>query len=109
MPNQRRIYSLQHGRFFFRPNKCAKLGLNSSSPILKGLGGSNPPLSATESTISTFYPEKWKILRTFAKFVRFKGTGESQFRPAAADSCSIISVESQPGALFRRSARFSVQ
>jgi hypothetical protein len=28
-----------------------------------------------------------------ANFVRLKGTGESQFRPAAADQRSILSVE----------------
>ena len=42
---------------------------------------------------------KVEILRMFAKFVRLKGTGESQFRPAAADLCSILSVENRAGAL----------
>jgi hypothetical protein len=36
---------------------------------------SNPPRSATESTIFAFSAEKSKMLRTFAQFVRLKGTG----------------------------------
>ncbi len=38
----------------------------------------------------------------FADFVRPKGTKESQFRPAVADSCSILSVENRAGALRTR-------
>jgi hypothetical protein len=41
--------------------------------------------SAKQSAISAFSEQKWKIPRTFATFVRFKGTGESRFRHAAAD------------------------
>ena len=33
----------------FCAEPCAKLGLNYAPRILKGLGGSNPPRSATES------------------------------------------------------------
>jgi len=35
----------------------------------------------------------------FAEFVRPKGTGEAQIRPAAAYSCSILSAENRAGAL----------
>jgi hypothetical protein len=52
---------------------------------MKGRDGSNPSLSASQSALFAFSAENSKIVRLFAKFVRFKGTGESQFRPAAAD------------------------
>ena len=61
--------------------------------------GSNPTLSATQSAISAFSPKKSKMLRMFAKFVRFKGTGEAHVQQSAADLCSILSVEDRAGAL----------
>ena len=42
----------------------------------KGTGGSNPPLSATQSAISAFSAEESKILRMFAHFFDLKGTGD---------------------------------
>src|SRR5260370_40907892 len=47
--------------------------------------GSNPTRSASQPVIFTFSSENSKIPRTSAKFVRFKGTGEAQIRPQAAD------------------------
>jgi hypothetical protein len=46
---------------------------------------SNLPRSASQSVIFAFSSENSKIPRTSAKFVRFKGTGEAQIRPQAAD------------------------
>ncbi len=68
---------------------------------LKGLGSSNLPLSANQSSAFAFSAEKSKILRTFGTFVRFKGTGESQIQPPASRLGSILSVENRAGALSR--------
>ena len=51
--------------------------LNPSARILKGLGGSNPPLSAKLSAIPAFSAEKRKIVRMLAHFLRPEGTGEA--------------------------------
>ena len=59
--------------------------------------------SAKQSAISAFSAEKSKIARTFAKTVRLKGTGESQFRPPVADYCSILSIGERAGALSQHS------
>jgi hypothetical protein len=40
---------------------------------MKGTGSSNPPLSASQSALFAFSAENSKIVRMFAKFVRFKG------------------------------------
>jgi hypothetical protein len=48
-PNLWRTTSLQHGCFFSEPNSAPNSVENSAHRSLKGLGGSNPPLSATES------------------------------------------------------------
>jgi hypothetical protein len=68
----------------------------------KGLGDSNPPLSATQSAIFVFSEGKSKILRMLAQFVRLEGTREAQIRPSVADLCSILSVENRAGALSAR-------
>src|SRR5208282_3368888 len=83
---------------FFWPDQCAKLGLNCSQRIMKGLGGSNPPLSATQSTISAFSAENLKTVRMFAHFLLSKGTGEAQIRTPATDSRPILSVGNRLGA-----------
>ena len=62
----------------------------------KGLGDSNLPLSASQSSI--FSAEKSKIFGTSTAFVRAKGTGESQFQLTAADLISILSVENRADA-----------
>ncbi len=44
---------------------------------MKGLGGSNPRISAKQSAIFAFSAEKSKILRMFATFDRFQGVAAS--------------------------------
>ena len=44
----------------------------------------------------------------FAKFLRLKGTGEPQFRPATADYCSTLSVGIRAGALLAFGSAFSL-
>jgi len=43
---------------FFEAEWCAKLGPNSDHQILKGLGVSNPPLSAIQSGMFPYILEK---------------------------------------------------
>jgi hypothetical protein len=69
----------------FDPEYPQHLRLVSFGKTSRDTGGSNPLRSAKQSALLAFSPGKSKILRTFAKFVRFEGTGESQVRPAAAD------------------------
>jgi hypothetical protein len=54
----------------------------SSDSLETGIGSSNSLFSASQSALFAVSAENSKIVRLFAKFVRFKGTGESQFRPA---------------------------
>jgi len=68
---------------------------------MKGLGGSNPPPSATQSAIFAFSAERSKIGRMFAHFLLDEGIREAQIRPPSAESCSILSVENRAGALLR--------
>jgi hypothetical protein len=64
-------------------------------------GSYQTALSAKQSAIFALSAEESKILRMFATFDRFQGTEESQIRPSAADSCSILSVENRASALSR--------
>ena len=84
---------------FVRADYCAQLGLNSALEILKGFGGSNPLLSAIQSTIFALSAEKSKIVRTLRIFLGPEGTGEDQIRASVADLCMILSVENRAGAL----------
>ena len=83
----------------FSPEKQIEREIGEPGPKCRGLDGSNPLRSASQSAVFAFSAENSKIVRMFAEFVRLKGTGESQFRPATADSCSILSVENRAGAL----------
>ena len=66
---------------------------------MKGLDGSNPPLSASQSAMFAFSAEKSKILRMLAHFLLLKGTGEVQILLSVADLWSILSVAGGAGAL----------
>jgi len=50
-PNSRSNEILCSTDAFIQAELVAKLGANSARKIVKGLGGSNPPLSATQSVV----------------------------------------------------------
>ena len=59
--------------------------LMAYGPLRKSPISSNLTRSATQSSAFAFSAEISKLPRMFANFVRLEGTGESQFRSAAAD------------------------
>jgi hypothetical protein len=67
---------------FFGPNSAPNSGrISPSNPI--GSREFESPLSAKQSAIFAFSAEISKIVRMFAHFLVFKGTGEAHIRSAA--------------------------
>jgi hypothetical protein len=68
---------------------------------MKGLDGSNPPLSANQSVHFAYILEKAETPRGMWRSFCPERTGESRLTPDSPDSASILSVRSKNGSLQR--------
>ena len=66
---------------------------------MKGLDGSNPPLSANQSVHFAYISEKAETPREMWRSFYPQRTGESQLTPNSPDSASILSVRSKNDSL----------
>jgi hypothetical protein len=66
---------------------------------MKGLDGSNPPLSANQSVHFAYILEKAETPRELWRSFRPQRTGESWQTPGSPDSASILSVGNKNGSL----------
>jgi hypothetical protein len=69
---------------------------------MKGLGGSNPPLSAKQSVFFVYILEKAENARELWRSFRRQRTGDSRPRPDSPDSTSKFRVTWDPRANRRR-------
>ena len=69
--------------------------------MLKGLGSSNPPLSANESVHFAYTLGEAETSRGMWRSFSPLRTGESRLTPDSLDSASILSVRSKNGSLHR--------
>jgi hypothetical protein len=68
---------------------------------MKGLDGSNPPLSGNQSVHFAYILEKAKTPRIMWASLRPQRTGENRPTPRSPDSASILSVGNKNGSLRR--------
>jgi hypothetical protein len=71
---------------------------------MKGLDGSNPPLSASQSVHFAYILEKAETPRGMWRSFCPQRTGESRLAPDSPDSASILSVRNRNGSLQRLNA-----
>src|SRR5438105_3311256 len=71
---------------------------------LKGLDGSNPPLSTSQSVHFTYILEKAKTPRGMWRSFYPQRTGEGRLTSDSPEAASILSVRSKNGSLQRRNA-----
>jgi hypothetical protein len=71
---------------------------------MKGLDGSNPPLSANQSVHSAYILEKAETPREMRRSFRPQRIGDSRLTPDSPDSASILSVRGKNGSLQRLNA-----
>jgi hypothetical protein len=72
---------------------------------MKGLDGSNLPLSAIQSVHFAYILEKAETPREMRRSFRAQRTGESRLTPGSLDPASILSVRNRNGSLQRLNGR----
>ena len=75
--------------------------------MLKGLGSSNPLLSANQSVHFAYILEKAETPREMWRSFSPQRTGESRLTPDSPDSASILSVRNKNGSLQRLACALS--